>query len=132
MDANDAGMPGAPAATQHGSADDVAALGLTLEMHPGNYQWAYGDKVKYTLHSKVPLEPANVTWRVTNGHCVFNPCTNEDDCHQHEISLSADSTTGLSGKPCFRHRTAGQRLWRGLPRRCFTSSMSLGSARVVW
>ena len=97
-DANDARADGL---VMGGQAEEVGEeTAMWIESTPRTYNWQYGDVVTYKLMTPPgfpPLDPKNVTWRVTNGHCVKNPCTGSNDCHMHEVSLSTDSLTGLHG-----------------------------------
>jgi hypothetical protein len=74
-----------------------------IDTTPGSYEWVYGDIVSYKLRTSKIIDPQNIRWRVTNGHCVKNPCTGENDCHFHEISLDEKSRVGYEGalpRPC--------------------------------
>ena len=81
--------------TKSGDADDNRENGMWIDSAPLPYSWAYGDTVHYKLHTPVPVDEKKVKWRVTNGHCVKNPCTGTNDCHMHEVSLPSD--TGMEG-----------------------------------
>jgi len=73
---------------------------MWIETAPSTYNWQYGDLVTYQLMTPPgfpAIDPDKVKWRVTNGHCVKNPCTGSNDCHFHEVSLTKDSLTGMKG-----------------------------------
>ena len=72
-------------------------IDVWVETTPGPYEWVYGDEIKFKFHSAVDIDPATIKWRVTNSHCVLNACTQEQDCHVHEMSLNEASRTGLGG-----------------------------------
>lgn len=72
-------------------------LDVFIDTTPGAYEWVYGDTVSFKLRTSKAVDPANIRWRVTNGHCVKNPCTGENDCHFHEISLDEKSRSGYEG-----------------------------------
>lgn len=55
-------------------------------------------QVTYELESPtVAIDETQVKWRIVNGHCVMNPCTGNQDCHFHEISLNPEQSTGPKG-----------------------------------
>ena len=84
--------------TKAAAEDDDKDNGIWIESTPNPYEWVYGDVVQYKINSPVPLDEKKIKWRATNGHCVKNPCTGQNDCHVHEVSLTADSAVGAAGK----------------------------------
>merc|ERR1711988_767250 len=77
--------------------EGIPGLKLVIDTNPGPYEWKYGQKVDYELHSNMDIPEDAISWRVTNGHCVKNPCTGKDDCHFHSVSLSEESRKGSKG-----------------------------------
>lgn len=86
---------------------DGADNGMWIDSAPMPYSWVYGDTVHYRLHTPMPVSDKQVHWRVTNGHCVKNPCTGTNDCHMHEVSLSPDSSVGMGGEWACVHGAVG-------------------------
>lgn len=60
------------------------------------------------LPSRPPSPPPqNNNIQKHTGHCVMNPCTGNQDCHFHEISLNEEQSIGPTGacvRACFKRR----------------------------
>lgn len=74
-----------------------ADLPVWVETVPGPYEWVYGDTIKFAFKSDLKIDTKTIKWRVTNLHCVQNPCTLEQDCHSHEMNLDEKSRQGPTG-----------------------------------
>ena len=68
--------------------------GKRTHLHTHDKIRSYYRPLTLKKHPTTPLPPSNTP----TGHCVMNPCTGNQDCHFHEVSLNEEQATGAKGK----------------------------------